>query len=136
MLAFRTNHIPTMLEEFGNMFDTSAPQGGELRPSVDIFDEGERFIVVAELPGVEEKEIDIEFAQNVLSIKAERKFIKDKEGNYHRREITNGTYSRNMKFSTGVDATRIEASYKNGLLEISLPKEEKLKPRKIKIASA
>lgn len=139
MLALRTNQFPNFFDDFNNLngfFDTRAAKQGDLRPAVDVYDAGEHFVVTAELPGVEEKEIDIEFAENVLTVKAERKIIEAESKTFHRREIAGGTFSRSLKFSTPVDPSKIEASYKNGLLEVKLPKDEALKPRKIKVVNA
>ena len=138
MFAVKTT-VPTLFDDFNvfnGLFDSRIARSGELRPSADVCETSDNFIVSAELPGVDEKDIDIEFADNVLTIRAERK-IQEKEGQtYHRREIAGGTFSRGMKFSTPVDSAKISASYKNGILEITLPKEESLKPRKIDVSVA
>ncbi|MBN2339971.1 MAG: Hsp20/alpha crystallin family protein [Deltaproteobacteria bacterium] len=139
MLALRTQSIPTLFDDFNTLnrfFDYRTATQGDLRPKVDVFDKGDVLVVQAELPGVNEKEIDIEFADSVLTIKAERKIIEEEGREYHRREIAGGTYTRAMKFSTPVDASKIEASYQNGVLEVRLPKDEALKPRKIAVAGA
>jgi HSP20 family protein len=138
MFALKTN-IPTLFDEFNtinSLFDSRSTRNGELRPSVDVTESGDRFVVKAELPGVDEKNISIEFSENVLSVAAERKIIEDQSNTWHRREIAGGKFSRSMKFSTPIDADKISASYKNGMLEISLPKEEALKPRKIELTVA
>jgi HSP20 family protein len=138
MFAVKTN-IPTLFNEFNtfnNLFDSGDNHSGELRPSMDVTESGDHFVVTAELPGVDEKDISIEFADNVLSLSAERKIIENQSDTWHRREIAGGKFSRSMKFSTPIEADKISASYKNGMLEISLPKVEALKPRKIKLTVA
>ena len=138
MLAVRRTGIPTFFEDFdrlNHLFDANAWSAGDLRPAVDVYDDADNYVVTAELPGIDKDKLDLEIEDNVLTITAERGKT-DGERNYHRKEISRGTYTRSMKFSTPVDATKVKASYKDGLLEITLPKEEKVKPKKIKIASA
>ena len=138
MFAVKTS-IPTLFDEFNtlnSLFDSRSTRNGELRPSVDVADSGDRFVITAELPGVEEKDIDIQFADHVLTISAERKLVEKGEHTWYRKEISGGKFSRSMKFSTAINVAGISASYKNGMLEISLPKDEALKPRKIEISAA
>ena len=138
MFAIKTS-VPTLFDEFNtlnSLFDSRSQSAGELRPAADVYDAGDAFVVSAELPGVEEKDIDIQFANNVLSIRAERKVGERENRTWHRREISQGTFSRSMKFTIPVDSANISASYKNGVLEITLPKDESLKARKIEVSVA
>ncbi|MBN2530372.1 MAG: Hsp20/alpha crystallin family protein [Deltaproteobacteria bacterium] len=138
MFAIKTN-IPTLFDEFNtlnSLFDSRSTRQGDFRPAIDVYDSGEAYVITAELPGVDEKNIDIEYSDSVLTLKAERKTDNNDKNTYHRKEIMSGTFSRSMRFSTPIDATKIVASCKNGLLEIRLPKEEALKPRKIQVSVA
>ena len=135
MLALRNNYFPSLFEEFertGNLFQTAAQ-----RPPVDVYDDGDKFVVTAELPGIDQKELDIEVADNTLTVKATRSEVKSEEGRrYHLKEIGSGSYSRSIKFGVPVNAAKVKASYHDGVLEITLPKEESIKPKKIKVATA
>ena len=103
-------------------------------PVVDISENEKEFIVKAELPGMEQKDIEISLEENRLTIQGERKVEKEEEGeNYLRREMTCGSFYRAFNITTSVDDEKITASYENGILKISLPKVEKAKPKKIEI---
>ena len=106
------------------------------RPAVDIREEENRFVIIADIPGVDPKDIDITMEQGVLTIKGER--VSDKEEShegYKRVERVRGTFYRRFSLPDSADAERIEAKGKNGVLEIVLPKLEKEQPRKISVKS-
>lgn len=137
MLAIRRNGIPTLfddLDHFNNLFGVRPASPEDATPAVDVYDDGGRFVVTASLPGVGKENLDIELENNVLTISAKRE-VKEDERTWHRREIYHGSYSRSLKFGAPVDGSKVTAEYKDGLLTVSVPKEEKIKPRKIEIAS-
>src|SRR5688572_17057742 len=104
-------------------------------PSVDIFETEGEIIVKAELPGVDRKDISLNLEKNVLTLKGERKFEKEtKEENYHRIERAYGGFSRSFSIPAIVDEDKIRADYKDGILKISLPKKEQVKPKQIQIS--
>jgi HSP20 family protein len=106
------------------------------RPAVDIREEENRFVILADLPGVDPKDIDITMEQGVLSIKGER--VSDKEEShegYKRVERVRGTFYRRFSLPDSADAERIEAKGKDGVLEIVLPKLEKEQARRISVKS-
>ena len=105
-------------------------------PAVDILENEHAVIVKADLPEVNEKEIDIRIENGTLSLKGERKFEKDEtgKGGYHRIERSFGTFARYFALPDTVNAENVQADYKNGTLTITLPKKEAAKPRVIKIA--
>ena len=106
------------------------------RPAVDIREEENRFVILADLPGVDPKDIDITMEQGVLTIKGER--VGDKEEShegYKRVERVRGTFYRRFSLPDSADAERIEAKGKDGVLEIVLPKLEKEQPRRISVNS-
>src|SRR5215472_14191813 len=87
-------------------------------PSVDIFENENEVVIKAELPGMNAKDIDIRLENNVLILKGERKFEKEtKEENYHRVEREYGTFSRSFALPTAVNADRVSADYKDGVLK-------------------
>lgn len=96
----------------------------------DIRDEGDRYIIESELPGFDKDDITVDIADGYMTLKASRSTEneeKDDKGNYIRRERSYGSYSRSFDL-TGVDADRISAEYKNGVLEMVLPKLECKQP--------
>ena len=105
-------------------------------PSVDIFETEGEIVVNTELPGMDRKEITLHLENNVLSIRGERRFVKEtKDENYHRIERSYGNFSRSFSIPATVDEEKIRADYKDGVLKIILPKKEQAKPKQIKIAS-
>ncbi|MFH1437108.1 MAG: Hsp20/alpha crystallin family protein [Pseudomonadota bacterium] len=113
-----------------------AGRSREWLPSVDVKEEENSFIVTAELPGVSSKDVDVEVHEGVLSIKGEKKFEdEEKKDGYHRIERCYGSFTRSFRLPSRVDAGKIEAKYKDGVLTISIPKKEVVKPRKVSIKS-
>jgi len=106
-------------------------------PHVDIHEEAERFVVVADLPGVEGKDISITAEQGVLTIKGERRSEKksSKDG-YERVERAAGTFLRRFTLPDSVAAEAIKATHTNGVLEVTLPKRPEVQPRRIEIKAA
>jgi HSP20 family protein len=106
------------------------------RPAVDIREEAERYVIEADLPGIDPKDIEITMEQGVLTIKGERSSEKEEthEG-YRRVERVRGTFYRRFSLPDSADAEHIEAKGKNGVLEIVLPKLQKVQPRKISVNS-
>ena len=106
------------------------------RPAVDIKEEADRFLITADLPGVDPKDIEITMDNGVLTIKGERQSETrvEKEG-YKRVERVSGTFYRRFSLPDTADAERIEAKGKDGVLEVVLPKHEKVQPRKIEVRS-
>lgn len=106
------------------------------RPAVDIREEADRFVIHADLPGVDPNDIEVTMADGVLTLKGERRLEKGvTEDNYKRVERAYGTFYRRFSLPDTTDADRIEAHGKNGVLEIVLPKQEKEQPRRINVKS-
>ena len=104
-------------------------------PAVDIFETEGEIVVKAELPGMDRKDIALNLENNVLTVKGDRRFEKEtQEENYHRIERSYGGFSRTFSIPATVDAERIRADYKDGVLKIVLPKKEQAKPKQIRIA--
>jgi Molecular chaperone (small heat shock protein) len=103
-------------------------------PAVDIYETENELVLTAELPGVEEKDVEIKIEDNTLTLKGERKFEKEtKEENYHRIERAYGSFFRSFSLPNYIDQEKISAEYENGLLRIHMPKKSEVKPRKVKI---
>jgi len=105
-------------------------------PRVDIYENKESLFLMADMPGVDEKTVDIELEENILTItgRAENETIKDTAMMYSEYEI--GDYERVFTLSDEIDRERIVATVKNGVLRLELPKAEKVKPKKIAIQAA
>ena len=105
-------------------------------PSVDIKEEEDCFVIYADLPGVDPKEIEITMEQGVLTLKGERsKETKEEGEGYKRVERVSGSFYRRFSLPDTADAERIEAEGKNGVLQITLTKHEKVQARKITVKS-
>jgi HSP20 family protein len=103
-------------------------------PAVDIYETPNELVVKADLPDVNEKDIDVRVENNLLTIRGERKFEKSvSEENYLRVERTYGAFSRSFSLPNTVNAEAIAAQYKNGVLTVTLPKREESKPRQVKV---
>ena len=110
---------------------------GTWAPLVDIFEKGDDLVISAELPGLEQDDVDISIENNTLVLRGERKrkmeFV---EKDAYRLERTFGAFTRSFTLPRTVDSARISASYKDGVLELTLPKLEQAKQRKIEIKAA
>ena len=116
--------------------DSSDVVTSHWRPAVDIKEEEDRFVIYADLPGVDPKDIEITMEQGVLTLKGERsEETKEEHEGYKRVERVSGSFYRRFSLPDTADAERIEAKGKNGVLEITLPKLEKVQPRKITVRS-
>ena len=103
-------------------------------PSVDIYETESDIVLKAELPEVNQKDIQINIEDNVLSLKGERKFEKEtKEENFHRIERSYGSFSRSFTLPGSINKEKVKASYKNGVLKVTMPKKEESKPKQITV---
>jgi len=137
-------HDMTLLQNQMNRLFDGAMQGwpGDANgtrnwvPPADIHETDNDLIVTTDLPGIDPKNVDVRVENNVLSITGERPFEADENENIHRVERMYGGFARSFTLSTPVDADKIHATYKDGVLRISLPKAEQAKPKRIQIAAA
>jgi HSP20 family protein len=103
-------------------------------PAVDVYEDEHKVTLKIEVPGIEEKDINISLENNVLTVHGERKIEKEeKEENYRRVERQYGSFTRTFTLPTTVDSEKVSASYDKGVLNISLPKKAEAKPKQIKI---
>jgi HSP20 family protein len=124
-----------------NRIFTSSPaqenngQGRNWVPAVDIREEEDRFILSADLPGVERKDVDVTLEDGVLTIRGERNVqTEEKREGFHRRERVHGAFLRQFSLPDTVNAEHISATVKDGVLEVIIPKQEKPEPRRITIS--
>ena len=114
----------------------SRPKVG-VYPSLNVYDEGESFVVRAEIPGIDPKNLEIEATADSLTIKGERNRPSTEDsGSSHRREREWGTFSRTLTLGMRVSPDKIKAEYKLGILKVILPKAPEALPRKVSIEAA
>jgi HSP20 family protein len=108
---------------------------GDWNPSVDVTEDKDCVVVKAEMPGLNKDDVKISVQDNVLTLKGEKKQEKEeKEADYHRIERSYGSFCRSFQLPTAVSTDKIKASYKDGVLSITLPKTEEVKPKEIPIS--
>jgi HSP20 family protein len=107
---------------------------GMWTPAVDIHETNDSYVVKADLPGVNKDDIHVDIRDNTLTIRGEKKYEeKVSKDNYVRTERAYGTFLRSLILPQNVDADKIEAKYKDGVLELTIPKKEEAKPKQIEI---
>ena len=108
---------------FGELKLDEFPALGDWAPSMDVSETKEALVVKAEVPGLDPKDIQISLQEQYLTIKGEKtRETTDKEERYHRVERFYGNFARSVRLPVGVDGSRVTASFKNGLLTVTLPK--------------
>jgi HSP20 family protein len=104
-------------------------------PPVDIYEDEHNISLKMEVPGIEEKDIDVRIEGNTLTVHGERKLEKDeKEENYRRMEREYGSFTRSFTLPSSVDPTQVSAHYDKGVLKVSLAKKAEAKPKQIKVS--
>ena len=134
--------LQAIQQEMNRLFGSAYPQGNGANggiasrwiPPMDVAEGGEHFVVRADLPGVEESDVNVELEDNVLTISGERKSdSEERTDGYHRIERAYGSFSRSLTLPEGIAAEAIRASFDKGVLEVRIPKPEQRKPRKVAI---
>ena len=119
---------------FGSGRRALQPLPAEFAPAVDVKETADQIVVKAEVPGMDAKDINISVTGDVLTIKGEKKSEREeKEENYHLVERSYGSFSRSLAMPAAVDMDKIEAKYDKGVLTITCPKKEEVKPKAIEI---
>src|SRR5581483_4998620 len=129
------DRINRVFSDFGRTGDEGLMTAGAWVPPVDIYQNGDHELVLkAELPDMTREDIDVTVDNGTLTIKGEKKLSSDvKEEQYHRIERRYGTFSRSFTLPQTIDASKVAADYRNGVLTIRLPLRDEAKPRQIKI---
>ena len=103
-------------------------------PDVDVKDEKDRIVVKADIPGIKKEDLSISVKDDLLTLKGERKESQEKkEKDYYYSERFEGSFVRTIELPSGVKAADVKATYKDGVLEITLPKDENAKPKEVKV---
>jgi len=130
-----TRIFEEFLDDFFTPTTSAAPAARAWAPAVDILEKDGDLILRAEVPGLEEKDIELKLEGNVLTLKGERKFEnKDKREDYHRVESYYGVFSRSFTLPDSADRDKINAEYKNGVLTVRIPQRPEVKPREIPVS--
>ena len=132
----------TLKERMNRLFEDYYPARKEERdmvastwaPAVDIYETENELVLSAELPGIEDEDIEIKVEDNTLTLKGQRKFEKEtKEENYHRIERSYGSFMRSFTLPAYIDQDKIEAQHDQGVLKITMPKKMESKPRNVMV---
>jgi HSP20 family protein len=127
-----------MTRLFRELYSPEGPQETvtttSFAPPVDVYEDEHNIILKIEVPGIDEKDIDVRMESNTLTIHGERKFEKEeKEENFRRVERMYGSFTRSFTLPSSVDAEHVSASYDKGMLKINLAKKAEAKPKQIKV---
>jgi len=144
LVKYRPAHdlfrMRTDMDKFFNQFFSRAADQDDYpevdwNPRVDIMEKETEYLVRAELPGLSKEEVKITLQDKVLTLKGEKKSeVKEENKSYHLCERSSGRFMRSFRIPTPVDSTKISASFKDGVLNVSLPKTEEAKPKEIEIS--
>jgi HSP20 family protein len=103
-------------------------------PAVDIYEDDKKVVLKLEVPGIEEKDLDVRVENNILTVKGERKFeSEEKEENFHRIERSYGSFYRAFTLPSTVDTEHVDAKYTAGVLRLELKKKAEAQPKQIKV---
>jgi HSP20 family protein len=133
--------LSTLQDRMNRLFrDSYGPESQEtlttstFAPLVDVYEDEHNITLKIEVPGIDEKDIDVRIENNTLTVHGERKFEKEeKEENFRRVERQYGSFTRSFTLPTTVDAEHVQANYDKGVLKIALPKKAEAKPKQIKV---
>ena len=137
---FRT--ITSLQEQMNRLFEDSFLRGRSEQsslatwaPAVDIYETEQELVAKADLPGLEEKDLDVRVENNTLTIRGERKVEnKVSDENFLRVERAYGSFTRSFSLPNTVDTEHIKAEYRNGVLSVHMPKREESKPKQVKVS--
>lgn len=139
----RFPNLSTLQDQVNRIFESGLNGRGDnsaltsWSPAVDIYETENELILKADVPDLNEKDLDVRVENNMLSLHGERKFDQTvKEDNYLRVERSYGSFSRSFSLPNTVNTEAIKAEYKNGVLTVQLPKRAESKPRQVKVSVA
>ncbi len=131
-VASLQNRVNALFRDFGE--GDSAVAAASFVPAVDIYEDEKNVSLQLEVPGVDQKDLDVSVENNVLTVKGERKLDKEeKEENFHRIERRYGSFYRSFTLPSTVDTENIDARYEAGILKLELKKKPEAQPRQIKV---
>lgn len=135
------NDMLRLARQFDTLFDwpgsPSSSAAASFVPAVDIQETVDHFVIHADMPGMEEKDIEVSLEDGVLTLSGTRQWThQTQDENQRVRERRHGSFHRQFRLSQRIVSEKIEATYKNGVLTLLLPKREEIKPRQIQVKSA
>ena len=126
------NRVNALFRDFSD--GDSATSTASFIPAVDVYEDEKKVVLKLEVPGIEEKDLDVRVENNTLTVKGERKLEKEeKEENFHRIERRYGSFYRAFTLPTTVDSEHIDAGYNAGVLKLELKKKPEAQPKQIKV---
>ncbi|MGH9706686.1 MAG: Hsp20/alpha crystallin family protein [Candidatus Acidiferrales bacterium] len=136
----RFRNLSSFQDQFNRLFEPTREGQADnsalttWAPAVDIYENENELVIKADLPDINEKDLDVRVENNTLTVRGERKFEQEvKEENYLRVERAYGSFSRSFNLPSSVNTEAIKAEYKNGVLTVALPKRAESKPKQVKI---
>ena len=124
----------SVMRDFDRLFEGTSRSAGRWMPRVDVLDQDNALLVRTEVPGVDPESIDVTVEGGALTVKGGRSFTNEENrDNYHRKEIFEGSFERTILLPDGVDAEAVTATSKDGILEISIPKQPEVLPHKVTV---
>ena len=144
LIPYRRTDVPSriwpetssLFEDFFNdpFFSTRATE--KWMPPVDVIEKDGDLMLRVEVPGIEEKDIDLKLEGNILTLKGEKKLENEKErDNYHRLESFYGSFTRSFTLPDSADRENIKADFRNGVLTVTVPQKPEVKPREIPVSA-
>lgn len=129
-----SSELSRVQNELNRLFNRTTSRTGFSYPAINIWQDDQQMLLEAELPGMALEDLEIYVdGDNRLTIKGNRKFNEVNTGTWHRRERIHGEFRRTIELPQQVDPNKVEASLKNGILTVQLPKRDEVKPRKIEV---
>ncbi len=129
------NRVNSLFRDMNGENDPLA--AASFAPPVDIYEDDKKVVLKLEVPGIDEKDLDVRMENHTLTVKGERKMEKEeKEENFHRIERRYGSFFRAFTLPSTVDAEHIKADYRNGVLKVELTKKPEAQPKQIKVNAA
>ena len=131
-------------DRLNRLFNASFSEGRDeslatssFAPAVDVYEDEHNVTLKIEVPGIDEKDIDVRIENNTLTVHGERKFEKEeKDKKYHRIERSYGNFLRSFTLPDAADGSKVIAEFKDGVLKVHLPKSEKAKPKAVEVKMA
>jgi HSP20 family protein len=136
-VAVLQNRLNSIFNDFassnGDMQNESLSAGNFI-PPVDIYEDAQKLVLRLEVPGIPQEDLQINLENQTLTVKGERKFVKDeKEENFHRLKRRYGSFIRSFTLPATIETESAQANYENGVLSVTLQKKEAAKPKQVKI---
>lgn len=131
--------VSNLRDHLNRLFDLSFPSRaaesfGDWAPALDAYEDKDKYVVSIELPGLKKEDINVTVHDGVLTVAGERKSERNaKEGTLHRTERYYGRFTRSVTLPTAVQADKVSAAYKDGVLTVEVPKAEEAKPKQIEV---